>query len=230
VLGSGSTIDSPPGLVDGKAGLATVPTDIELLRAWTADDPGPGQELYRRHFACVHRFFANKVGNDRDVEDLIQRTFLACIEARERYAEAAAFRTWLLGIANNLLREHYRRGRRRRAEIDFESDSVRDLCEGPSTLLRNLRDRQALLEALRAIPVECQVILELFYWERFTGPELGAFLGVPENTARSRLRRARALLLEALERDASTPRSPAGRDDLDAWAAEVRALAFGDED
>jgi RNA polymerase sigma-70 factor (ECF subfamily) len=206
------------------------PTDVELLRSWGAENPQPGEILFKRHFRCVHRFFANKVGNDRDVEDLIQRTFLACLEGRERYAATAAFRTWLLGIAHNLLREHYRRGRRAREQIDFSHDSVRDLCDGPSTLLRQLRGRQSLLEALRAIPIDSQVILELFYWERFTGVELGSFLGIPEDTARSRLRRARSLLLQAVEDDATSSRALDSDGDLDAWAAEVRALAFGEPD
>ena len=203
-------------------------SDTDLLRAWTPDNPAPGEELYRRHFDAIHRFFANKVSNARDVEDLIQRTFLACMEARSRFAGASSFRTWLLGIANNLLREYYRRGRRDADRLDFGSASARDLGDGPSTLLRQLRDREALLEALQSIPLDSQVILELFYWERFTGPQLGEFLDVPENTARSRLRRARELLLDALKGSPTGSRSVGSFDDLDAWAAEVRSIAFSE--
>ena len=212
--------DDAPAMAD--------PSDGELLEAWRGGEPRPGEELFRRHFACVHRYFANKVGNERDVEDLIQRTFLACVEGRDRFAGAAKFKTWLLGIAHNILCEHYRRGRRRGDAVDFSIASVRDLCDGPSTLLRHVRDQQALLEGLRAIPLEMQVVLELYYWEHFTGPELGEFLGVGENTARSRLRRAKELLIAAIAELAPGPRAPQGDEDLDAWAARVRASAFDD--
>ncbi len=202
--------------------------DPDLLAAWQAGDVTAGNELFQRHFSTVHRYFANKVGSERDVEDLIQRTFLACVESREKFSGASAFRTWLLGIAHNMLCDHYRRGQRKGTSIDFSEISVRDLCDGPSTLLGHMRDQQVLLEALRAIPFDCQVVLELYYWEHFTGPELGTFLGIPENTARSRLRRAKGLLLDALRENPASPRKPEAEHDLDAWAAEVRTLAFAD--
>ena len=117
----------------------------------------------------------------------------------------------------------FRNHSRRRAEI-----SVRDLCDGPSTLLGQKLDQQALLDALRAIPLESQVVLELYYWEQFTGPELGTFLGVNENTARSRLRRAKERLLEAIRENPLSPRKPTTEGDLDGWAAEVRGVAFAE--
>ena len=43
-------------------------------------------------------------------------------------------------------------------------------------------------------------MLELYYWEALTGGEIGELLGVPEDTARSRLRRARLLLEAEIQR------------------------------
>ncbi len=204
-------------------------TDQELLAAWRAGDQTRGNDLFQRHFPAVHRYFANKVGGERDVEDLIQRTFLAVLETHERFAGNSTFKTWLLGIAHNLLCEHYR-GQRRGGgpPVDLSEISVRDLCAGPSTLLGQRRDQQALLEALRAIPFEAQVILELYFWERATGPEMAVLFGIPENTARSRLRKAKQLLVAALGEGGLTKRAVADDDDLERWAAEVRAAAFSD--
>lgn len=205
------------------------PTDLELLSAWRAGDAAHGNLLFQRHFAAIHRYFANKVASERDVEDLIQRTFLAVLEARDRFAGASSFKTWVLGIAHNLLCEHYR-GQRRGGgpAIDLSEISVRDLCAGPSTLLGRRRDEQALLEALRAIPFESQVILELYYWEKWSGPEVGEFFGIPENTARSRLRRAKEVLMAALREGGLSDRKVTDEDDLERWAADVRQAAFGD--
>lgn len=203
------------------------PTDLDLLRAWRDGDNSGGNALFQRYFSTIHRYFANKVGSERDVEDLIQRTFLACMEGRDRFAEQSSFRTWLLGIAHNLLCDHYRKAQRQGPSLDFSEVSVRDLGAGPSTLLGQKRDHQVLLEALRTIPLESQVILELYYWEQFTGPELGEFLGVNENTARSKLRRAKELLLKALRTDPPPSGAVAAEHDLDAWAQDVRAAAFG---
>ena len=53
-------------------------------------------------------------------------------------------------------------------------------------------------EALRRIPLELQVALELYYWEGMAGPELAAALDLPEGTVRTRLRRGRQLVREQL--------------------------------
>jgi RNA polymerase sigma-70 factor (ECF subfamily) len=204
-------------------------TDQELLAAWRAGDQTLGNDLFQRHFAAVHRYFANKVGSERDVEDLIQRTFLAVLEAHDRFAGNSSFKTWVLGIAHNLLCEHYR-GQRRGGgpAIDLSEISVRDLCAGPSTLLGRRRDEQALLEALRSLPFDAQVVLELYYWERMTGAEVGDLVGIPENTARSRLRKAKQLLLDALRTGGLSDRKASDEDDLERWADEVRQAAFSD--
>ena len=194
-------------------------SDFELLDAWRRGDVRGGDALFRRYFAPISRFFRNKT--DTGVEDLIQGTFLACVEGRDRFREASSFRTYLFGIAHNLLCAHYRRQRR---AIDFEQTSVVDLGASPSGPLTRRDEQAALLRALRAIPLDSQVVLELTYWEGMVAPEIAEVLGVPANTVRSRLSRARAALRAALERGVASPellRSTLA--DLDGWARQVRA-------
>ena len=197
-------------------------SDSDLIRAWRAGDRRAGSALFERHFDGVRRFFRNKV--DQGVEDLVQRTFVACLEGRDRFREEASFRTYLFAIAHNLLREHFRRQRRATEELDLERLSIIDLGASPSSLLVARAEEKLLLHGLRQLPIASQVLLELYYWEQLTGAELGVFLGVPEDTARSRLRKAKAQLEAALKRLASDPvdldSTLAG---LDRWAASLRA-------
>jgi RNA polymerase sigma factor (sigma-70 family) len=199
----------------------TVPDDIELLAAWRAGDRHAGSSLFSRHFEGVRRFFVNKLGSD--TEDLVQRTFLICAEVgRVGFEGRSSFRTYLLGIAHNVLREHLRRRHRTHA-IDLESQSIVDLAPGPSTLLAGRVEHRLLLEALRTLPLRYQILLELYFWEKLTGPELGEILGVPENTARSRVRRGKVLLREAvLALQASPTALESTATDLEKWAAELR--------
>ena len=57
--------------------------------------------MFERHFSALVRFFYNKV--DDGIEDLVQETFLHCIEARDRIREAGTFQVFLLRIARNRL-------------------------------------------------------------------------------------------------------------------------------
>ena len=56
-------------------------------------------------------------------------------------------------------------------------------------------EQRLLLEALRRIPLDLQIAIELHYWEGMSGPDLAQVLDIPEGTVRSRLRRAREPLL-----------------------------------
>jgi RNA polymerase sigma-70 factor (ECF subfamily) len=200
-------------------------SDAELLDAWRAGDRDAGGELFERHFEALYRFFCNKV--DDGVDDLIQQTLLACVQAKEGFRGASSFRTWLFTIARHELYEHWR-GRAKRAAEDIGEISVIDLGTSPSGLLARRREHQVLLAALRSIPLDLQVALELFYWEQLDGPELARALEIPEGTARSRLRRAREALTERIAalRGAADPTTASQRD-LDEWAASLRAELTG---
>lgn len=198
-------------------------TDVELLDRWRDGDLGAGDELFNRHFTSVHRFFRNKV-REEALEDLVQQTFMASVEGRERFRSDSTFRTYLIGVANNLLRDHYRR--QRKAEVlDFGDTSVEDVRIGPSTLIGRQQEQRLLLEALRRIPIDSQIVLELYYWEELSAAQTAAVLGIPEGTVRGRVRKAKALLkkkLTVLARSAADLESTV--QDLEGWAASLREL------
>ena len=84
------------------------------------------------------------------------------------------------------------------------------------------RARDGLLDALRRIPVDAQIVLELYYWEDLPAPDVARFLDVPEGTVRSRLRRALELLRERLE--SLAPGVPIGFSDEESFGAWARSL------
>jgi RNA polymerase sigma factor (sigma-70 family) len=134
----------------------------------------------------------------------------------------AEVRTYLFGIARNELYAHWRRAKKN-DELDVGATSIVDLGPTPSTLYVKRREERVLLEAVRSIPLELQLALELYYWEQLSGPELAEVLGVPEGTARSRVRRALEALREALVRfEAADLGSTV--DDLDGWAESLGRL------
>jgi RNA polymerase sigma factor (sigma-70 family) len=197
-------------------------TDFELFDAWTSGDTDAVAELFERHIDAIDRFFRNKVIDGYD--DLVQQTFTACLESRDRFRQESSFRTFLFAIANNTLRAHFRSRRRESERFDWTEVSACDLAPGPSTLFRARREQQLLLEALRGIPLDYQVVLELFYWEELSGSAIARIVELPENTVRSRLRRGRELLeksMRKLARNAQELQSTL--EDLDRWVRSIHA-------
>jgi RNA polymerase sigma-70 factor, ECF subfamily len=197
------------------------PSDGDLLERWRAGDTASGEALFERYYDMVERFFLNKVSDG--VQDLVQETFIRCVESRERIRDNDRFRVYMFGIAYNVLSAHLRERYRGNREINFNEDSVHDLAPGPGTLMARRREHRLLIEALRNIPIDDQVILELHYWEQLTTHQMAEVLGIPVGTARGRLQRARTKLEEVMQRLAESPQdltSTLAR--LEDWAAECR--------
>lgn len=191
--------------------------DFELLDAWRGGDLQAGSALFDRHFESIHRFLRNKVGDDTD--EVMQRTLLACVETRDRFRGASTFRTYLFGVARLELLAHYRRRRKLSNEIDIESKSFFDLAPSPSTVVAKHKEQMLLHEALRRLPLDLQIALELHYWESMSATEVATVLEIPSGTVKSRLRRAKEMLREIMQTiTLSKTHLESAMGDLEGWA------------
>lgn len=203
--------------------------DLELLSAWRDGDRSAGNELLSRHFASLHRFFASKVGDE--AEDLIQNTLLACVTYIDKVAAASSFKAYLFTIAANQLYAHLRKHAREGAVIDFTVASAVELGLSPSGVVAQHQRDQQLSAALRRLPLELQIVLELGYWEELSAREIATALELPVGTAKSKIRKAKQMLAKELERLDRHPRSGrvgsdaeagAGPDELGRWVRQIR--------
>ncbi len=200
-----------------------MPTDLQLLEAWRDGDRNAGNELLARYFDSLYRFFASKVSDE--VEDLIQNTLLATVKYIDAVARAASFKAYLFTIASNQLYAHLRGKLRDGERVDFTLSSAVELGLTPSEIVAQRERELQLSLALRRIPLELQIVLELGYWEELSATEIAVVLSVPVGTAKSKIRRAKQLLAIELDRMATTA-SVVGTetiDELDAWVRAVRA-------
>ena len=192
--------------------------DAELVARWRAGDRSACAELFAAHYDGVARFFRNKVPSHED--DLVQRSFLRCFEGIERLREPAAFRSFLFAIAHNVLREHLRE--HSRAPLELESQRAIDLDPSPSTLVAEREHQRLLIAALRHIPLAHQIVLELHYWEQLSASQIAEILEEPLGTIKTRLRRAKQLLAQAVAELGRTPALvSASLAELERWAAEI---------
>lgn len=194
--------------------------DLELLDRWCAGDRAAGNELFQRYFDDIYRFFENKVSGE--VEDLVQETFLACVRRREEFRRQSSFRTFVFAVARFELYAYWRRRARGGQALDFSEISVAELITTPATRLAREQDRERMLQALRSLPLDQQLLLELHYWEQLDSEQLAEVFDVAPNTTRTRLFRARSALRERMEQldGAKTQASAAG---FDEWARALRA-------
>jgi RNA polymerase sigma-70 factor (ECF subfamily) len=176
---------------------ADASTEIELLAQWQAGSDRAGDLLLRRCFPLLYRFFINKVGDATD--DLVQQTLITSLRHREKILDSGAFRMYLLKIARSRLYDHLRALRRHAGHVDDDFEHVSVAAAGTSNTSRFGRAQAAVQvrDALRRLPVDLQLVVELHYWEEHSTAEIAELLELAQGTVKSRLRRAR----EALEQD-----------------------------
>src|SRR5204863_9563875 len=92
--------------------LAAVPTDAALIAAWHGGDEPAAAELVRRHARALARFLAGAGALEADVDDLVQETFIRAFRALGRFRGQCQFRSWLMTIGGNVLKDAHRRSRR----------------------------------------------------------------------------------------------------------------------
>ena len=203
--------------------LDDVRTDDELLHAWKAGDRQAGNVLFDRHFAFVARCFRHLPSAIAD--ELIQETFLGSLTAADRFRGDSSFMAYLAGIARNLLKKHYRtvaRDKRRFHPEDRATPVVADDTPSARALLIEHGQRRLLLEALRTLPFDSQLILFLFYWESLAIREIAGILNLSLSSAKSRLSRSRGVLLDRLGLlAASAEQLESTKSTLDKWGDDL---------
>jgi RNA polymerase sigma-70 factor (ECF subfamily) len=149
------------------------------------------EALFEDHFDSIYAYLARRVGPEI-ARDLAAETFTRAYAGRKRFdPERGEPRAWLFGIANNLLRHHYRDEERRlRAFARVELPPRDGAPEEPS-----------VAEALAVLSREERDVLLLFAWADLSYEQIADALGLPVGTVRSRLNRARTRMREELTKE-----------------------------
>lgn len=192
--------------------------EYERLQAWRDGDADAGRKLFEELFEGLFAFFQNKC---RDPEDLVQQTLLGCLESSDRFDQRCSFRVFVYSIAKNQLYSYWRKQSGVRREIDIGSMSLEALQPTPSVIVAGRQERRQIAAALRMVALEDQVLLESYYWQRLTAPELAQMMGVAEPAIRSRLRRALARVRAAVAQAQPLSDARATLESLDDWAQQL---------
>ena len=135
--------------------------------------------------------------------DISSEVFVRAFEQRSRYNFAyRSARPWLLGIASNLIADHYRK--QAREDRAYRRDSAtaagsRDFENGTSERVDAEMLSPLLQKALHALRPEDVSVIVLFAVYQMSYREIASALGIPEGTVRSRLSRARVRLRNLIE-------------------------------
>lgn len=158
--------------------------------------------IFDRHYDAVHHYLARRVGTDL-ADDLAAEAFTEAFDVRARFDTARAdARSWLFGIATNVLRHHHR-SETRRLRAYARVDRRPDTHEAEGAIEARLDAERAapmIATALSHLSTDERDVLLLFAWADLRYEEIAVALQIPIGTVRSRLNRARGRLRELIGR------------------------------
>ena len=178
-------------------------TDDELMqRVSSKDDDRAYNELYHRHARRLMGLFFRQLGGDEALAaDLTQEAFMRIWMAREKFA-GTSFHTWLLTIAYNLAKNHFRHSEHHRQYEQFIMQNQEEITE--SNIIQQLEDEafgQALKQELETMSQESRLLFSLRFEEELTIPQIALVMTLPEGTVKSRLHTLTQTLKQKLNQD-----------------------------
>lgn len=175
----------------------------DLIEQCRAGDPEALEKLVQEHQAAVYRLCFSVLHNPADAEDATQESFIAAINALDKYRGDSRFSTWLFSIALNTSRGYLRqRGRRGRLQstLTEEADRSRGATPSPEREMMQQESSQALWQAIKQLDEKHRMPIILRYYHELSTQEIADILGVNVGTIHSRLSNARKRLSGELKR------------------------------
>jgi RNA polymerase sigma factor (sigma-70 family) len=165
------------------------------------------EALYRRHEGRVFRYLLRNVRNEASANDLMQEVWFAVARGADRYQPTAKFTTWLFTIAHHRMVDAIR-ANRPTATLDMNAESTdeatrehfpaADARAEPINVLQAHDQASALLHAVDQLPPEQRAAFLMQAEAELSVEEIAAATGTSFETAKSRLRYARAKLRQLL--------------------------------
>lgn len=155
--------------------------------------------IHELFFEHVRRLVASRVDDPQQVEDVVQDIFVNVYGSLERYDRTRDLRPWVLTIARNRLRDHWRSRRRSEVAMDEEvAEAIPDRRRSPDLRLEDEELAQRLRAALAALPETLRTAVWLRTFEGLPFREVARSLERTSAAARKRYSRALALLRQRL--------------------------------
>jgi RNA polymerase sigma factor (sigma-70 family) len=157
-------------------------TDEELMARYCEGEEHAFRVLFERYAGLLLRVLSRDLGSEAAAEELVQQTFLQLHRARFDFDVSQRFKPWILTIALNLKREHFRR-RRRRPTVELVEAGV------PAREQERWEASSSVAWALERLPGDQREVIELYWFEGLSFADVARCLGIGKVAAKVRAHR-----------------------------------------
>ncbi len=173
-------------------------SDEELMAAYVGGDTAAFSDLFERYAPLLVRIMRRQVRNPDDASEIVQQTFLQLHRARNDFQQGRRLRPWLMTIAYNLKREHFRR-RMRKPEVPLEYEPPASERGGDPVERKD--EAMRVRAALASLPAGQREVIIMHWFEEMSFPDVAEVLGLSVSAVKVRAHRGYKVLRKLLEQD-----------------------------
>jgi RNA polymerase sigma-70 factor (ECF subfamily) len=178
-----------------------------LLTRCQAGDPAAWNLLFRMHEKSVYRFAFRLCGNPDDANDIMVHVFVRIYQSLHTFRHEASFSSWVARIVRNTYLDMCVRPSWRKlpvVDLALEDDPglaniAPDRSPGPEAICMQKERTRLLQQAIQNLPAYQRQVLSMYHGEGKSYEEIALAIGISTGTVKSRLNRARRMLLERLD-------------------------------
>ena len=182
-------------------------SDIDLVRLAAEQNQVAYIVLYTRYHVGVKSHISRYVSQKEDIEDICLESFQKAFSQIGSYNPEYKFSTWLYRIARNTAFDHLSRHDRERNNMPTTSinDELVELKELPATMhnpeedIINQQEYDKWLNNIEKLKEDYRTVARMNLIENFGYKEIAEALDMPINTVKTKIRRAKAMLLKMMD-------------------------------
>lgn len=148
---------------------------------------GDAEALFRTYADMVYRLAFLRTKSSADADDVLQDVFLRCIKRQPVWNDRAHQKAWFLTVTVNC------------SKTLLTSAWRRHTVPQDDNLLTEMQEDTGVYAEVLKLPEKFRTVVHLFYYEGYQVSEIAAIMGIPENTVKSHLFRARDMLRRQLK-------------------------------
>ena len=155
--------------------------------------------LVRRHEKAVYGMGISFFRNAEDAFDFTQDVFLKAYRSLPNFEGRSRFSTWLYKIAYNTAINEVNRRKEYNSLTEEDENKLYKECDNPERITLRNAAKEAIKAAVAELPERFRICVDLFFFYDRSYNEIEVITGIPVNTIKSHVFRAKSLLREKLE-------------------------------
>lgn len=176
--------------------------EMDLLRRCRQEDRAAWRELILRYTPMVWRLARRMLSGSREPEDACQEVFMRAYQSFGSYDPTRPFGPWVARLTYHSCLKRAQKTARAPDQLVATADAVPDPVDpdqaSPEHEALEREVNGLLASALAGLPARDRALLQLRYREGLSDSEVSEATGIPVNTVKTRIFRARGILRERL--------------------------------